>query len=58
MRRVIDAILKSGTFKQQRSTLQVLSDSSVVNITSSIDINMAEISCLQQLLENIKKMFS
>jgi hypothetical protein len=35
----------------------VLSNPSVVNVTSSIDINTTEISCLRQLFENIKKMF-
>ena len=58
-RRVLDALLKSGSFEQQQLTLlNVFSDLLVVNITSSIGINMAEISSLQQFIVNIKKMFS
>ena len=36
----------------------MLSDPSVVNITSSIGINMAEISSLRQFIVNMKKIFS
>ena len=58
-RRVIDTLLKSGSFEQQRLTLlKVLSDPLVVDITSSIGINMAEISSLREFIVNIKKMFS
>ena len=58
-RRVIDALLKSGSFEQQQLTLlKVLSDPLVVNITSSIGINMAAISSLRQFIVNIKMIFS
>ena len=57
-RRVINAPLKAGTFEQQQLTLlKVLSDPSVVNITSSIGIIMAKISSLQQFIVNMKKIF-